>query len=59
MAFLDDDMRWKIEHGAFEVQVGTSSEDIRLTDTFTVTEDGYLDGHDRAFYCIGKAEKEA
>ncbi len=59
MAFLDEDMCWKVEHGAFEVQVGTSSEDIRLIDTFTVTEDGYLEGRDRAFYCIGKAEKEA
>ncbi len=58
LAFLDEDMRWKVEHGAFEVQVGTSSENIRLTDMFTVTEDGYLEGRDRAFYCLGTVEKE-
>ncbi|MGN0746742.1 MAG: fibronectin type III-like domain-contianing protein [Aristaeellaceae bacterium] len=54
MAFLDEDMRWKVEKGAFEVQVGSSSEDVRLTDTYTVTDSGWLDGRTRAFYCIGR-----
>ncbi len=53
-AFLDEDMRWKIEKGEFEVQIGSSSEDIRLKDTFTVTENAWLEGKDRVFYALGK-----
>ena len=53
MAFLDEDMRWKIEKGEFEIQVGSSSEDIRLQDSFTVTENAYLAGKTRAFYALG------
>ena len=56
MAFLDEDMRWKIEKGEFEVQVGSSSEDIRLQDSFTVTEDAWLVGRTRAFYALGTVE---
>jgi beta-glucosidase len=40
MAFLDKDMRWKVEKGDFLVEIGSSSEDIRLKDTYRVTEDG-------------------
>ncbi len=54
MAFLDEDMRWKIEKGEFEVQAGSSSEDIRLRDSFTVTENAYLAGKTRAFYALGE-----
>ncbi len=54
MAFLDEDMRWKIEKGEFEVQAGSSSEDIRLRDSFTVTENAYLAGKNRAFYALGE-----
>ena len=49
MAFLDEDMRWKIEKGEFEIQIGSSSEDIRLTDSFTVTENAWIRGAERAF----------
>ncbi len=56
MAFLDEDMRWKIEKGEFEVQVGSSSEDIRLTDSFTVTESAWLEGKNRAFYTLGNVQ---
>ena len=52
MAFLDQDMRWKIEKGVFRVEVGASSEDIRLTDEYRVTEDGWLEGKDRGFYAL-------
>ena len=50
MAFLDENMRWKIEKGRMEVQVGASSEDIRLTGSYFVTEDGYTDSRSRGFY---------
>ena len=53
-AFLDEDMRWKIEKGEFEVQIGSSSEDIRLKDTFAVTENAWLEGKSRAFYALGE-----
>ncbi|MBO5570289.1 MAG: glycoside hydrolase family 3 C-terminal domain-containing protein [Clostridia bacterium] len=53
-AFLDEDMRWKIEKGEFEVQLGSSSEDIRLKDSFIVTENAYLAGKTRAFYALGE-----
>lgn len=49
MAFLDEDMRWKIEKGEIEVQLGSSSEDIRLTGSFRVTEDAWIRGRDRRF----------
>jgi beta-glucosidase len=54
MAFLDEDMRWKIEKGEFEVQIGSSSEDIRLKDSFRVTENAWLAGRTRAFYALGR-----
>lgn len=54
LAFLDRDDRWKIEKGDIVLKVGSSSEDIRLTDRFTITDDTWIDGRTRAFY--GRAE---
>lgn len=56
MAFLDDDMRWKTERGRMEVQLGSSSEDIRLTGSYTVSEDGYTDSPGRGFYAAAEAD---
>lgn len=50
MAFLGKDMRWKVEKGDFLIEIGSSSEDIRLKDTYRVTEDGWLEGRNRGFY---------
>ena len=50
MAFLDADMRWKVEKGSFRVEVGSSSEDIRLTDEYQVTENAWVKGRERGFY---------
>ncbi len=52
MAFLDEDMRWKIEKGRFSVLIGASSDDIRLTGGFTVTEDRFIDERTRRFYAL-------
>lgn len=46
-AFLDRQMRWKVEKGRFLVRVGSSSEDIRLTDAFVITEDAFIEGKSR------------
>jgi len=48
LAFLDKDMRWKIEKGDFDIMVGASSEDIRLESTFRVTADAWIDGKTRS-----------
>lgn len=50
LAFLDEEMKWKIEHGQIQVEVGASSEDIRLTDSFQVKGDQWIDGRKRAFW---------
>lgn len=50
MAFLDADMKWKIEKGEFQVEIGSSSEDIRLIGSFRVTESGWISGRERGFY---------
>lgn len=50
MAFLDRDMRWKIEKGAIDVLIGSSSEDIRLSGEYTVKDDAWIEGKERAFY---------
>ena len=49
-AFLDRTMRWKIEKGEFEIQIGSSSEEIQLCDMFCITEDAWIEGRERGFY---------
>lgn len=49
LAFLDADMRWKVEHGKVELMVGASSEDIRGKAEFMIVGDAYLDGKNRSF----------
>lgn len=50
LAFLDKKMNWKIEKGEFTLLMGSSSDDIRLKDTFCVTEDLIIDGKKKKFY---------
>lgn len=50
LAFLDGDMRWKIEKGRFTLRVGGSSEDVRAEAAFEVTENAWIDGKTRAMY---------
>ena len=56
-AFLDRQMRWKIEKGDLDVEIGSSSEDIRLKGTYRITEDQWIDGKERAFYAAVKTER--
>jgi beta-glucosidase len=50
MAFIDKDMKWKIEAGDFDVLIGSSSNDIRIKDSFRITSDLYIDSRNRKFY---------
>ena len=49
-AFLDRQMRWKVEKGDIDAEIGSSSEDIRLKGTYRITEDKWINGMERAFY---------
>lgn len=49
LAFLDADMRWKVEHGKVELMVGASSEDIRGKAEFMIVGDAYPNGKNRSF----------
>jgi len=50
LAFLDRDMRWKIEKGAFEFRVGGSSENVCCLVTVHIAEDAWIDGKNRALF---------
>ncbi len=52
LAFPDRDMRWKIEKGDFDLRIGASSEDARLSASFTVTKDAWINGKDRAMTAL-------
>lgn len=49
-AFLDRTMKWKVEKGRIAIQVGSSSEDIRLSGSFDIGEDAWIDGKSRSFW---------
>ena len=50
LAFLDADMRWRVEAGEVDVMVGASSSDLRLTDTVSISSDAHIDGPTRGFF---------
>lgn len=50
LAFVDIDYRWKIEAGEIEVMAGVYSEDIRLKDSFRITESKYIESPAREFW---------
>ena len=50
LAFLDRNMEWKIEKGKTEVEIGSSSEDIRLKGAFDIAESAVIEGRDRGFF---------
>lgn len=52
LAFLDKDMKWKVEAGEVEVLVGSSSNDIRLKDCIEICKDSYIDGSNREFFAV-------
>lgn len=50
MAFLDYDLNWMVEKGEIKVMVGASSQDIRLEDSFVITQTRQIEGKTRGFY---------
>ncbi|MDO3411919.1 glycoside hydrolase family 3 N-terminal domain-containing protein [Saccharibacillus sp. CPCC 101409] len=48
-AFLDKDMKWKIEAGEMELLIGASCQDIRQTGRFRIISDLFIDGKSRSF----------
>lgn len=49
-AFLDEDMRWKVEEGILDLLIGSSSENIMLQDRVNILNSQYIDGKTRGFY---------
>ena len=49
LAFLDKDMRWKVEAGSMRALVGSSSNDIRAEEAFRIMSDCFVDGKNRGF----------
>lgn len=50
LAFLTEDMHWKIERGDISVMIGGSSVDQPLQGCFYIAEDAYVIGQKREFY---------
>lgn len=55
-AFLDINMRWVVEAGEMIVEVGASSEDIRLEDKFEIEDSIFIDGKNRGFFAKIKVD---
>ena len=51
LAFYDENLEMILEPGQFSVMIGSSSEDIRLTGTFTVKGEDKMLVKDRVFVC--------
>ena len=56
IAFLDAEMNWKVEAGAMRLLIGSSSEDICLTEEFEIMTDTYTEGATRGFYALAEVE---
>ena len=50
LAFLDQDMKWKIEHGKIRVEAAASSDDVRLSGSFRIDGDLWIEGKEREFW---------
>lgn len=57
LAFVGRDMNWKVEKGTVEIQIGSSSEDIRLKDAFLITESKRIVGRERGLYAEFKCKE--
>ena len=56
LAFLDEQMQWRVEQGTFTLRVGGASDQIAQAAPFTITNSRILDGKTRSFYTEVLAE---
>lgn len=56
LAFLNRSMQWIVERGKISVRIGASSEDIRLTGDFCISENAVIKGQERCFYAKATTE---
>ena len=54
-AFVGRDGNWIVEAGNIQVMIGSSSEEIRLTDSFAITQSREICGRERGFYAEARA----
>lgn len=54
LAFLDEDLKWKIEAGDFDLMIGSSSNDIRLGGRFKIKDSLFTLSKEREFYASYK-----
>lgn len=47
---------WKVEKGSYAVEIGSSSEDIRLNGEFCIQKNTYVQGRNRGFYAKAVVE---
>lgn len=57
MAYLNRDMRWMAEKGIIDVQIGASSQDIRLTGSYEVTDTAYYESKDRPLWAFSEVKE--
>lgn len=50
LAFLDSEMKWKVEKGEMEIRIGSASNDIRVNGVFEIMQNAWIDGKTRGFY---------
>lgn len=50
LAFLDNELRWKVEAGKYKIFAGSASNKLLLSDSFEVLSDLFIDGKNRGFY---------
>lgn len=50
LAFLDIDMKWKVEGGGMWLFIGSSCTDIRISSEFEIEGDAYIEPSRRSFY---------
>ena len=53
LAFLDLDMKWKVEAGKMQLLAGPSSNELPLCVNFSIMSDSFVNGASRGFFTLG------
>ncbi len=57
LSFLDENKKWKVERGSVEVQISSSSEDIRLLGAFKISRDAWIEGRRRKIGAMARTSR--